>query len=472
MFGQTGKKRGNNEAAELTSDLMPRLDRLPWSRWHVKIVFALGFAWLLDALEANIIGSVLGILKNSWHFSSLQGSLTVSVWLVGIMVGAVVFGYLSDRFGRRPMFILTLLWYSLFTIACAFSQDIRVFIFLRFMAAIGIGGEYSAIASAVVEFIPKRARGKMDAFVMSLWPVGAMLSALFVVVALKFLPPETAWRAGFLLAVILAIFAVIIRRYLPESPRWLLDRQRIDEARAVVEAAEREVMRSTGLKELPAAEPIVMHVGMYTLSHHTKELFGRYPWRLALGSSLNFSQVALGYGSVAYASLVLFPATGTPPEAVPYYMMLAFFFAMCGGLTAMYMVDTVGRKITVVAAYASYPLSALSMIFVETTLSAVISLCIMQYCYTWGWITEYVIKSEIFPTRARAAGIGWATFFGRIGGVVAAPLLTWTYQSTRSITAVAYALAALMMPGLLAAMAWSLWGVEGKRRSLEELTKD
>jgi MFS family permease len=162
------------------------------------VVFALGFGWLLDSLETNIIGSILGILKTIWQFTPLQGSLAVSVWLTGIMVGAVVFGYLSDRYGRKQVFFVTLLWYGLFTIACAFSNDIWVFIFLRFMAAVGIGGEYAAISSAVVEFVPKRVRGKTDAFIMSLWPVGAICSALLVIIALRFFPAAIAWRAGFL----------------------------------------------------------------------------------------------------------------------------------------------------------------------------------------------------------------------------------------------------------------------------------
>ena len=230
------------EHAEITSDIHPRLDRLPWSRWHVKVVFALGFGWLLDSLETNIIGSILGILKKLWHFTPLQGSLTVSVWLIGIMVGAVVFGYLSDRSGRKKIFFVTLLWYGIFTIACAFANDIWVFIFLRFMAAVGIGGEYAAISSAVVEFVPKKVRGKTDAFIMSLWPIGAVCSAVLVMLALRFFPAEIAWRAGFLSAVGLAVFALYIRRHLPESPRWLIERFRLKEAESIVAAAEKEVM--------------------------------------------------------------------------------------------------------------------------------------------------------------------------------------------------------------------------------------
>ena len=457
---------------EIVSDVQPRLDRLPWSGWHTKVVFALGFGWLLDSLESNIIGSVLGILLTIWHFTPLQGSLTVSVWLVGIMIGAVVFGYLSDRFGRKQVFLLTLLWYGSFTVACAFSNNIWVFIFLRFMAAVGIGGEYAAISSAVVEFVPKRVRGKTDAFIMSLWPVGALCSALLVMIALRVFPPETAWRAGFLMAVILALFALYIRRHLPESPRWLIERHRIEEAQAIVAAAEKEVMERKGLRELPRTHAIIVRPRADNVWRQTKELYTRYLGRVALGAAMNFSQVALGYGSIAFASLVLFPATKTPAEIVPFYMMIAFGFSFLGGLTSVVMVDTVGRKVTGVLSYGSYLIAPFSMIFATSSSSALISLCVMQYCYTWGWVTEYVIKSEIFPTRSRAAAIGWATFFGRTGGIITAPLLTAVYQSIHSITAVAYLLAFLVSPGFVAAIFWAVKGVEGKQKALEELTKD
>jgi MFS family permease len=170
--------------------------------------------------------------------------------------------------------------------------------------------------------------------------------------------------------------------------------------------------------------------------------------------------------------LVLFPATRTPAELVPFYMMIAFGFSFLDGLTSVCMVDTVGRKVTGVLSYGSYLIAPFSMIFATSSFSVLISLCIMQYCYTWGWVTEYVIKSEIFPTRSRAAAIGWATFFGRIGGIITAPVLTAVYQSSNSIIVVAYLFAFLVSPGFVAAIFWAVKGVEGKQKALEELTKD
>jgi MFS family permease len=457
------------EVVVIKSDIEPRLDRLPWSAWHTKVTFAVGFAWFLDSLEASIIGSVLGILKKIWAFTPFQGSLTVSVWLIGIMVGAVVFGYFSDRYGRKPIFILTLLWYSFFTLLCAFSTNIWIFIFLRFMAAVGIGGEYAAVSSIVVEFIPKKTRGRINAFIMSMWPLGAIGSALLVMFVVKLFPTSLAWRFGFLLAVVLSIFALVIRRYVPESPRWLKDRGRNDAAEAVVGTAEKEVMRLKGLSDLPSVEPISLERRTQTVFQQTRELFTTYPLRIFIGSSMNFAQVALGYGSIAYASLVLFPMTKTPPEDVPFYFMIAFTCAFLGGLTSMALVDTLGRKVSALLSYFSYFPAILSMLWVDSPKTALLSLCLMQYAYTWGWVTEYVIKSEIFPTRIRAAGIGWATFFGRIGGIIAAPILAATYEATRSIGSVSWVLCLIVAPGFIGSCLWAAKGIEGRQKALEEL---
>ena len=463
---------GSSTELGLKSDLGPRLDRLPWCGWHTTILAGLGFAWFLDSLEASIIGSVLGILKKLWSFTPVQGSLTVSTWLVGIMVGTLLFGYLADKYGRKKMFILTLVWYAGFTALAAFSPNVWFFIVTRFFAAVGIGGEYVAIGSAVVEFIPKLSRGKTDALVQSLWPLGAAGSGLLITVMLKILPPETAWRAGFGLAVVLAICAMYIRKFVPESPRWLMLHGRDEEARVIVEAAEKAAMTSYGLKELPPAAPIPIRREKRNAWEQTKELWSKYPGRILMGASLNFSQVAFGYGAIAYTSLVLFPQTNTPANSVPMYFMISFLFATLGGLAATYMLDTAGRKTTAVISYGGQLLSGLSMIFVDTSLGALASLCLMQFCYTWAWVAERIINSEIFPTQSRAFGLGWVICLGRIGGVISPIILTAVYESTNSIVAVSYALAFLCLFGFIASIYWACKGVEGKHRSLESMVAE
>lgn len=464
-----GNKASRAKKREIETDLLPRLDRLPWSRWHLKVAFALGFAWMLVALQASIVSSVLGILMKEWDFTVFQGSLTVSVWLIGIMIGAVIIGYLSDRYGRKKLFILTLVWYMGWTVVAAFSMNIWFFIFVRFMAALGIGGEYAAISAAAAEFMPKEHRGKINAFILSMWPVGAFLSALLVAVAVKIWEPNLAWRAGFLMAALFALFALYIRTAVPDTPRWLLDKRRYGEAEKVVSDIEDELKLEKKYPKLPPVEPIRIKVVRRGTWQLTKELVKKYPGRVMVGSSLNFAQVAIGYGSIAYAALVLFPMTSTPPEVVPTYFMVAFIFTFLGGMTSMLMVDWIGRRPTAFFSYASMPIAAISMAFPTTPALALASLCFLQWSNGWSWVTEYVLKMEIYPTRSRAAGVGWATFFGRIGGIIAAPILTGAYQGTSSALPPAIALAVIVSPGWIAALGWWKWGVEGKGKALEEI---
>ncbi len=451
------------------SDLEPRLDRLPWCKWHTVILLGLGFAWFLDSLEASIIGSVLGLMKKQWNFTSVQGSLTISTWLAGIMVGSLVFGYLADNYGRKKLFVLTLAWYASFTAAAAFSPNVWFFIVVRFFAALGIGGEYVAIGSAVVEFIPKNSRGKTDALVQSLWPLGAAGSGFLITVMIKLLPPPLAWRAGFFSAVILAILAMYIRKFIPESPRWLMLHGRDEEARKIVEHAEQVARESKGLTSLPSVSPITIRRENRSTWEQTKELWRNYPGRVLMGAALNFSQVALGYGAIAYTSLVLFPQTNTPADSVPLYFMISFLFATVGGLTATVMLDTLGRKGTGIISYGAQIISALSMIWVTTSLGALASLCFMEFAYTWAWVAERIINSEIFPTHSRAAGLGWVICLGRIGGIISPIVLTAVYELSHSIVQVSWALAGLCMLGFIASCWWAIKGVEGKHKSLEAM---
>ncbi len=162
----------------ITSDVTRRLDRLHWSRFHTLITAVLGVGWLLDAFEVNIVGSVLGVIQNVFHLSVTQASWVVSIWLIGIMFGAFIFGYLADRFGRKRLFILTLVMYSFFTLLTALSPNYFFLLVFRFLTAIGVGAEYTAVNSAISEFIPPNNRGKVNTLVMNFWPVGAMIALL------------------------------------------------------------------------------------------------------------------------------------------------------------------------------------------------------------------------------------------------------------------------------------------------------
>lgn len=203
-----------------------RLDRLPWSRWHLLVVVALGITWLLDGLESNLAGSLAGILKRSdtLGFSDAQLGLSATYYLIGSVIGALVFGYLTDRWGRKKLFSITLILYLSATAATAFSWDFASFTLFRALTGAGIGGEYAAVNSAVDELIPARVRGHVDLLINSTFWIGAALGsgASLLLFNTRFLRPTTSWRLAFGIGAAIGSVVLIMRQFVPESPRWLI----------------------------------------------------------------------------------------------------------------------------------------------------------------------------------------------------------------------------------------------------------
>jgi len=447
-----------------------RLDRLPWTRFHTRVTLALGIGWLLDAFEVNVIGSVLGVLKTLWRLTDTQASALVAIWLIGIMIGALAFGYLADRYGRRKLFILTLLLYSTFTVISALSQGYWFFFAFRFLTAIGVGAEYSAINAAIGEIIPARFRGRANAVVMNFWPLGAILAAMLTLFFINLLPPALGWRLAFALGAVIALFTIWVRRILPESPRWLFARGRREEAAAVIEQIETHAARFESSKDLAEKEhqaaPGFLSQLLMLLRHH--------PWRLALGSLLDFTEAAGYYGIFAFLPLIVLPRVHIAENQVPWFFLIGNVGAMAGGALAAAMLDRAGRKTTVTMFYALAAAAMLGMgaATLEGKASGVMAaFIVVNFCATGSWVSAYPTFSEIFPTALRSTGIGFSVGFGRIGAAVATfalPLVVERFSVTLAFEVLAgfYALGALVM------VPWILWGPEGRGQALEALGGD
>jgi MFS family permease len=444
-----------------------RLDALPWTRFHTRVTLALGIGWLLDAFEVNVIGSVLGVLKTLWRLTDTQASALVAIWLIGIMIGALAFGYLADRYGRRKLFILTLLLYSTFTVISALSQGYWFFFAFRFLTAIGVGAEYSAINAAIGEIIPARFRGRANAVVMNFWPLGAILAAMLTLFFINLLPPTLGWRLAFALGAVIALFTIWVRRILPESPRWLFARGRREEAAAVIEQIETHAARFESSKDLAEKEhqaaPGFLSQLLMLLCHH--------PWRLALGSLLDFTEAAGYYGIFAFLPLIVLPRVHIAENQVPWFFLIGNVGAAAGGALAAAMLDRAGRKTTVTMFYALAAAAMLGMgaATLEGKASGVMAaFIVVNFCATGSWVSAYPTFSEIFPTALRSTGIGFSVGFGRIGAAVATfalPLVVERFSVTLAFEVLAgfYALGALVM------VPWILWGPEGRGQALEAL---
>lgn len=452
-----------------------RLDALPWSRWHLVLTTVLGVAWLFDAFEVNVVGSVVAVVERLWHLSTVQSASVVSLWLIGIMVGAIAFGYLADRFGRKRLFQLTLAMYALFTILTAFSWNYPSLLIWRFLTALGVGAEYSCINAAIGEFVPRRQRGTATAAVINFWSIGALLAAGVSAIFLATLPPALGWRLGFGVGAVAALIFAWARRFVPESPRWLWVKGRRTEARRVV--AEIEAAsggRGRGARPPAAGPPAGSAPSLQsTFWRDVRVLFRRYPGRVALGALLDVSEAFGYYGLFAFAPLVIFPAVHIPTARIPVLFVYGDIGALCGGAAMLTVFDRWGRKRTVPLAYGLTALSIGLLAWATATgqASAVLwSFIVVNFCGTAAWMSAYPTFAEIFPTELRSTGIGVSVGCGRVAAAIAPVLLT-AVAARAGVGAAYWLLAGFWCIGVLAMIPWCAFGPEGAGASLEELVR-
>src|SRR3954463_1239465 len=276
--------------AEVRTDVPARLDRLPWARWHWLIVIGLGTVWILDGLEVTIVGNLSGRLAEPGSGLDITQSQVSGVagalYVAGACVGALFFGWLTDRFGRKKLFLLTLAVYLVATVATAFSMTPAWYFAARFFTGFGIGGEYAAINSAIDELIPARHRGRIDIIINGTFWLGALLGALITVPLLQDLPVNVGWRIAFALGAVLAVVILLVRRSVPESPRWLVIHGRAREADEIVQSIEDTVERETGQRLEEVEETIrIRQRHSTTFTEIARTIFARYPKRAVLGFS-------------------------------------------------------------------------------------------------------------------------------------------------------------------------------------------
>jgi MFS family permease len=430
---------------------------------HSRIAVALGLGWMLDAFEVQIIGSVIPGIQEEFNLDGGQAVVINIVWFVGIALGAIGFGYLADRLGRKRLFVATLLVYSIAAVATATAPNYELFILFRFLTALGVGGEYSAVTSAIAEFMPARSRGVSNGLVMSFWALGGILASLVSIVIITTL--GLGWRYTLLFGVVSAGYGLLARRLIPESPRWLASRGQLDEADAVVRSI-------TGLH---SDNGYVLPASTTDGRSRLAELWADHRGRLFFGMALDFSEAAGYYGLFTAMSIFVFSsATGAVPvsdAALPVYFLVANIGALLGGILVSFGLDRLGRGPTVTA---SYLLAALSMITVAAVTATgsptavLVVFTVAAFFATCAWVSAYPTFSEQFPTHLRATGIGASVAVGRVGAVIGQVLLA-VAATALNLTSMFVLLGAFWLIGAVAGALWWRFGVEGRGRNLEEL---
>jgi MFS family permease len=455
-----------------------RLDRLPWTKFHWSVVTGLGVAWVLDGLEIQIVANN-GYAK-SLGMDATEVGAAGTIYLIGQVVGALVFGRLSDRLGRKKLFMLTLLIYLVGSGIAAFSPNELFFYAFRFMAGLGIGGEYAAINSAIDELIPSRYRGHVDIAINGTYWGGAALGAaanIFLLNTDNF-SENVGWRIGFLIGPLLGIIIIFLRRHIPESPRWQMTHGQEETAERTVTGIE-ERIRAEGvhLDDVPESEAIdVVDAGKIGFRRIVGVLIGQYPKRVVVGAAMMITQSFL-YNAIFFSYALVLENFYHLDTAVTSYFFFPFAIGnLIGPLVLGRFFDTIGRRKMIFSTYAlSAVILAVSAVLFHadllTATTQTIFWCVCFFFASAGASSAYLTVSEIFPLELRSQAISYFFALGQIAGAVAPILygsLVGDGSSRGPLTIGYYVGAGVMALGGVIALTM---GVDAERKSLETVTQ-
>lgn len=463
-----------------TTNVPARLDRLPWSRFHWLVVAALGITWILDGLEVTLVGSLSPAISEGLGLSTTQIGLSGSAYILGAVLGALVFGRLTDTFGRRRLFTITVGVYLAATIATGFAWDFWSFLLFRFLTGAGIGGEYGAVNSAIQELIPARRRGYTDLAINGSFWVGAALGAAGSLIVLdpNLVDRAWGWRLAFIIGGLLALIVIYVRRYIPESPRWLMTHGHPEQAVAVVEAIEASVERDTGrplgpTADLPSLRLRPMRTSWFDIA---RSLVIHHPRRTVLGLVLMATQ-AFCYNAIFFTyALILTKFYAVPASAIGWFILPFAAGNFLGPVLLGHFFDSVGRKPMIALTYgvAGVLLCVTGWMFsagLLTATSQTAAWTVIFFFASAGASAAYLTVGESFPLETRAVTISLFYAFGTLLGGVGGPALFGALIDTgaRSQILWGYLLGGGLM--LVAAVVELFLGVAAERKPLEEIAR-
>jgi MFS family permease len=473
-----------SNGAVIETRIPARLDRLPWSRFHWMVVIGLGTVWILDGLEVTIVGSIGARLTQPGAGLGLTASTigtAAAIYVAGACVGALLFGQLTDRFGRKRLFTLTLGVYIVATVATGFSFAPWFFFLFRFITGMGIGGEYAAINSAIDELIPARVRGRVDLIINGSYWAGAALGGVGAIVLLNtaIFPVNVGWRLAFGIGAILGLAMLLVRRNVPESPRWQFIHGHEEEAEATVDKIEASIREQTGaeLEEPdPDASITVRQRETVPFREIARVAFGKYPRRAILGVALFVGQAFL-YNAITFdLGTILNTFFKVATSAVPYFVLLFAAGNLLGPLTLGRLFDTVGRRPMISLTYLSSAGVAvvLGILLLGGGLdkwSFIAIVGVTFFLASAGASAAYLTVSEIFPMETRALAIAFFYAVGTGIGGITGPLLFGNLINSGRISEVAtgFFIGAVVMA--IGGGAELLFGVRAEGKSLEEIAE-
>ena len=419
---------------KITTAIPARLDRLPWARFHWLVVIGLGTVWILDGLEVTIVGSMSEALKpgdTGLGLTNFQVGLAGAIYVAGACVGALVFGQLTDRFGRKKLFILTLVMYTIATVLTAFSMNPVWYFACRFLTGAGIGGEYAAINSAIDELIPAKYRGRVDLAVNGTYWGGALLGASgsFLLLNHDLVAQDWGWRIGFFIGPVLGLVIIYVRRHIPESPRWMITHGQSAEAEQIVDDIEASVeARGVRLEQVPDDKAMLVKAKEEIPFRQLLHVFLRqYPDRTFLGVTMMITQSFL-YNAIFFTyALVLQNFYHLSESTAALYFLPFAVGNLLGPLLLGHLFDTIGRRKMILSTYliAGLVLLASAALFEAHLLNAVthtLFWCVSFFFASAGASSAYLTVSEIFPLEVRGQAISYFFAVAQVVGALG-PLL-------------------------------------------------
>lgn len=438
--------------------VLERLEALPLGRFHYKLLLVTGLGWLFDSMDTGLIAFILPVLAKEWGLAPGQMGLIGSIGLIGMALGAVVSGTIADRIGRKKVFTITVLLYSIASAFCALSWNYQSLLVFRFLVGFGLGGELPVAATLVSEYAPSRVRGRFIVLLESFWGLGWIAAACIA----YFFIPLYGWRMAFLIGALPALYVCLIRMHMPESVRYLLAHGRIGEARQIVVSLERQL--HVPVAPFVSEKETVPVVAKASFRELWKKPFASRTimlWLVWFG--INFSY----YGIFMWLPSLVFQQGFTVVKTFEYVLIMTLA-QLPGYYCAAWLVDKIGRKYTLSAFLLFSGVASYFFGHASTAAALMMWGSVMSFFNLGAWGVLYTYTPEQYPTAIRALGSGWAAGFGRFGGMAApmmvGALLAWSFgfASVFYMFALVFAAVAVIVMSL---------GVESKQKDLESISE-
>jgi len=439
--------------------VLERLEALPVGRFHYKLLLVTGLGWLFDSMDTGLIAFILPVLAKEWGLAPGQMGLIGSIGLIGMALGAVISGTVADRIGRKKVFTITVLLYSIASAFCALSWNYQSLLVFRFLVGFGLGGELPVAATLVSEYAPSRVRGRFIVLLESFWGLGWIAAACIA----YFFIPVYGWRMAFLIGALPALYVCLIRLHMPESVRYLLTRGRVDEARQIVLSLEKQLHVPSALFT-GETEPVPVVAKASFRELWKKPFMSRTIMLWLVWFGINFSY----YGIFMWLPSLVFQQGFTVVKTFEYVLIMTLA-QLPGYYCAAWLVDKIGRKYTLSAFLLFSGVASYFFGHASTAATLMMWGSVMSFFNLGAWGVLYTYTPEQYPTAIRALGSGWAAGFGRFGGM-AAPMMVGDLLARSFGFASVFYMFALVFAAV-AVIVLSL-GVESKQKDLESLSDE